>query len=203
MSYGQGRRARLIGGTCAPPVNGKMCHVETAEPSADIDNSTLLQTLFQEHSRSVLAYAQRLTGDHFTAEDVTQETFLRAWRNTATLRNLRSVRGWLLTVARNIVIDRARAKTVRPDEVTELPVTQSDHTDLAQNVVDNLAVYEALALLSADHRTVLVQLYYFGRTVPEAARALGIPEGTVKSRCHHALHAFRRSTGSGVKEPTT
>ena len=175
--------------------------METAEPSADGGDVALLQSLFRDHSRSVLAYAQRLTGDRFAAEDIVQETFLRAWRNAAALREVGSVRGWLLTVTRNIVIDRARAKTARPAEAIELSPNRSAGEDIAQNVVDNIAVYQALAQLSSAHRAVLVQLYYLSRTVPEAARALGIPEGTVKSRCYHALRAFRRTIDKGRKEP--
>jgi RNA polymerase sigma-70 factor (ECF subfamily) len=112
------------------------------------------------------------------------------------------VRGWLLTIAHNIFVDRARAKSSRPPEVAELPPTLTSGSDPAQDVVDNLFVYEAMAALSAEHRAVLVQLHCLGRSVSETARELGIPEGTVKSRSHHALRAFRRRIGSDAKEPT-
>ncbi|HVV18096.1 MAG TPA: sigma-70 family RNA polymerase sigma factor [Pseudonocardiaceae bacterium] len=176
--------------------------MKAAEPSADVGDADLLRTLFREHSRSVLAYAQRLTGDRFAAEDIVQETFLKVWRNAAMLSEVRSVRGWLLTIAHNIVVDRARARSSRPAEVAELPPALASGTDTAQSVVDNLTVYEAMATLTAEHRAVLVQLHCLGRSVSEAARELGIPEGTVKSRSHHALRAFRRTIGSDAKEPT-
>jgi RNA polymerase sigma-70 factor (ECF subfamily) len=176
--------------------------VKAAEPSADVGDADLLRTLFREHSRSVLAYAQRLTGDRFAAEDIVQETFLKVWKNSAMLSEVRSVRGWLLTIAHNIFVDRARARSARPPEVADLPATLTSGGDPAQDVVDNLTVYEAMATLSAEHRAVLVQLHCLGRSVSEAARELGIPEGTVKSRSHHALRAFRRTIGSDQKEPT-
>jgi RNA polymerase sigma-70 factor (ECF subfamily) len=170
--------------------------------SADSGDEDLLRTLYAEHSRSLLAYALRLTGDRFAAEDVVQETLLRAWKSAAHLRQVDSVRAWLLTVTRNIVIDRLRAKGSRPAETNELVPTDLASKDHAPGVVENLVVYKALATLSVEHRAVLVELYYLGKTVPEAARALGIPEGTVKSRSYHALRALRRTMGADVKEPT-
>jgi RNA polymerase sigma-70 factor, ECF subfamily len=153
----------------------------------------LIRFLFAEHGRSVLAYATRLTGDRAAAEDVLQETLLRAWRHADNLRNdsRGSVRGWLLTVARNIITDRARARAVRPQEVGEpidAPAVERDH---AEQVVNEMAVLGAMDKLSAEHREVLVEMYYRGRTVAEAAQALRIPPGTVKSRSYHAMRALR------------
>lgn len=176
--------------------------VKAAESSADVGDPDLLRTLFREHSRSVLAYAQRMTNDRFAAEDIVQETFLKVWKNASMLSEVRSVRGWLLTIAHNIAVDKVRARSARPPEVADLPPTLSTGGDHAQDVVDNLTVYEAMATLSAEHRAVLVQLHCLGRSVSEAAKELGIPEGTVKSRSHHALRAFRRRIGSDVKGPT-
>src|ERR1700710_1014428 len=73
----------------------------------------LIRSLYAEHGRSVLAYATRLTGDRAAAEDGVQETLVRAWKHADKLvEGHGSVRGWLLTVARNIVTDRARARAV-------------------------------------------------------------------------------------------
>src|SRR5882724_2910718 len=85
-----------------------------------VRDEALVRSLYEEHGRSLLAYATRLTGDHAAAEDVVQETLVRAWRHADDLENGKgSVRGWLLTVARNIVVDRARARASRPQEVEE------------------------------------------------------------------------------------
>jgi RNA polymerase sigma-70 factor, ECF subfamily len=159
----------------------------------------LIRFLFEEHGRSVLAYATRLTGDRAAAEDVLQETLLRAWRHADNLRNdsKGSVRGWLLTVARNIITDRARARAVRPQEVGEpvdVPAVERDH---AEQVVNEMAVLGAMDKLSAEHREVLVEMYYKGRTVAEAAKALRIPPGTVKSRSYHAMRALRAVLAPG------
>ncbi|MGQ0838880.1 sigma-70 family RNA polymerase sigma factor [Actinokineospora sp.] len=164
----------------------------------------LVRFLYAEHGRALLAYATRLTGDRAAAEDVVQETLLRAWKHADKLADdgKGSVRGWLLTVARNIVTDRVRARAARPQEVGEpldVPGVERDH---AQDVVDSMAVLGAMDHLSPEHRAVLVELYYRGRSVAEAARVLGIPPGTVKSRSYHALRALRGVMGPGETEVT-
>lgn len=156
-------------------------------------DEALIRSLYMEHGRAMLAYARRLTGDHAAAEDIVQETLLRAWRNPDALANGRgSVRGWLLTVTRNIVIDRHRAKAARPHEVAEMPGRPPVQSDHANQVVNATVVLDALDRLSPEHRTVLREIYLHDRSIDQAARALGIPPGTVKSRSHHALRALRQ-----------
>ena len=152
----------------------------------------LMQQLHADHAKSLWNYSLRLTGhDRARAEDVVQETLLRAWRNRVVLDNpAPAVRAWLFTVARNIVIDEWRTKRAR----TEFPVADvpengvDDHTD---QLLLSWVVAEALTRLSSEHRAVLLECYYRGRPVSEAAQRLGVPVGTVKSRTHYALRALR------------
>jgi RNA polymerase sigma-70 factor (ECF subfamily) len=172
-----------------------MAVLRSRRRQADGDEA-LVRSLYEEHGRALLAYATRLTGDRAAAEDVVQETLVRAWKHPEVLVNGKgSVRGWLLTVARNIITDRARARAARPTEVAESPLTPPIERDHADSVVDSMVVMEALDRLSGQHRDVLVELYFRGRSVSEAASALGIPPGTVKSRSHHALRALREVFG--------
>ncbi|MFC4498093.1 MULTISPECIES: sigma-70 family RNA polymerase sigma factor [Streptomyces] len=155
-------------------------------------DEALIRALYEEHGGALLAYARRLTGDHAAAEDVVQETLIRAWKHPEALVNGKgSVRGWLLTVARNIITDRYRAKAARPTEVAESAATPPVEKDHADAVVDSMLVMEALDRLSPDHREVLKEIYFQGRSVTEAAETLGIPPGTVKSRSHYALKMLR------------
>ena len=157
-------------------------------------SEALIQAVYREHGRAMLAYATRLLGDRAAAEDVVQEALIRAWRHPEVLTNGKgSIRGWLLTVIRNLVTDRARARAARPMEVAETDATPAVERDHADRVVASVTVLEALEGLSEDHRGVLDQLYFQGRSLGETASVLGIPTGTVKSRTYYALQALRRS----------
>jgi RNA polymerase sigma-70 factor, ECF subfamily len=158
----------------------------------EVADEALVRSLFAEHGRAMLAYATQLTKDRAAAEDVVQEALVRAWRHPESLVNGKgSVRGWLLTVIRNIVTDQIRARNARAPEVRESPVDVPSDEDHAEQVVNAMVVVDALSRLSAEHREVLEQLYLQGCTVTEAAKALGIPPGTVKSRSFYALRALR------------
>ncbi|MEU6603373.1 sigma-70 family RNA polymerase sigma factor [Streptomyces flaveolus] len=153
--------------------------------------------------RTEPAYATRLTGDRLAAEDVVQETLIRAWRHPEVVANPQgSLRGGLMTVARNIVTDRFRARAARPAEVAETESTVAVERDHADAVVDSVVLMDALDRLKPERREVLVEIYYRGRTASGAAGLLGIPEGTVKSRTHHAPKALRKlyssTSGSGA-----
>lgn len=164
-------------------------------PQASADDA-LIRTLYNEHGRALLAYASRLTGDRAMAEDVVQETLLRAWKHPEVLVNGKgSVRGWLLTVARNLVTDRVRARAARPAEVPEIPEKPPVQSDHADEVVNSMTVLAAMDQLSPEHRTVLLEIYFRGLSVAEAAEALGLPPGTVKSRSYYALRALREAFG--------
>lgn len=152
----------------------------------------LVRALYLEHGRLLVAYTTRLTGDRQLAEDIVQETLLRAWRHADKLTPENgSIRGWLLTVARNIATDKARARKVRPAEVTDDAVDLTDSRDHAEDVANAVVVAEALRTLSPEHREALIEVYYRGRTAAEAAQVLGVPPGTVKSRVHYALRTLR------------
>jgi RNA polymerase sigma-70 factor, ECF subfamily len=167
-----------------------------APPRRSDRAEALIRRLYTEHGPSVLNYATQLTGDRGAAEDVVQETLFRAWKHADRLvKRNGSLRGWLLTVARNIVTDRARARAARPVEVAELDERSSVDADHSESVANTLLVIEALNQVSAEHREVLVELYYQDHSVTQAARELGVPPGTVKSRSHYALRALRVAIG--------
>lgn len=154
----------------------------------------LLRTLHEEHGDALQAYAQRLCqGDRQRAEDLVQETLLRAWRHPASMDPAQgSVRAWLFTTARNLAIDAWRRRSVRVAEVVtdQLPEPLPEVNE-ADRAVEAWTIAEALNRLSPAHREVLMECFYRGRSVAEAAVRLGVPPGTVKSRTHYALRALR------------
>lgn len=152
-----------------------------------------LRLLYEQHAGPLLSYALRLTGgDRGRSEDIVQETLLRAWRHPEALDPDRGpVRSWLFTVARNVAVDAHRARRARPSEVGDEALALVPAVDEIEQALDTWLVSDALATLSPDHRAVLVETYYRGRSVAEAAAVLGVPAGTVKSRTFYALRALR------------
>ena len=153
----------------------------------------LLRALHAEHGDALFAHAMRLSdGDRQRAEDLVQETLLRAWRHPEALNPERgSARAWLFTTARHLAIDAWRRRSARVGEVvTDAPPEPAaeDETDRA---VEAWTIAEALGRLSAPHRQVILECFYRGRSVTETALVLGVPPGTVKSRTHYAMRALR------------
>lgn len=159
----------------------------------DDPRAALLQQMHDEHADALWGYCLRLTRhDRARAEEVVQETLLRAWRSSTALDGSQgSVRGWLFTVARNIVIDdwrRRRSHDELPVADVPEPRDASDGTD---EMIQSWLVAEALTTLAPKHREVLLECYYRGASVADVAGRLGVPEGTVKSRTHYALRALQ------------
>ena len=162
----------------------------TAQPGAVADEA-YIRALYAEHGGALLRYALHLTGgDRQRAEDLVQETVVRAWRHPKALAD-RPARPWLFAVARNLAVDAYRARQSRPPEVGQGALEVMPAADDADRALESWAVADALAALRPDHRRVIIETYYRGCSVAEAAATLGIPSGTVKSRTFYALKALK------------
>jgi RNA polymerase sigma-70 factor (ECF subfamily) len=156
------------------------------------DEAASITALYRVYRAPLMSFVLRLTGgDRQQAEDIVQETMVRAWREAARLDlALPSLMPWLTAVARRIVIDEHRRRRARPamsgeDSHPELPV--GDNT--AETVL-RVAVADAMRELTSSHRQVLHATILRDQTASQAAVALGIPVGTVKSRVHYALRVL-------------
>jgi RNA polymerase sigma-70 factor (ECF subfamily) len=160
-------------------------------PGADDD--LLVGEMYRQYRSPLLSFVLRLTaGDRQHAEDVVQETMLRAWRQGSQLDMAeQSLMPWLATVARRIVIDEQRKKNARPAEAAEGSLGTVSGTDWTEDLLRSVVVADALRALSPAHRQVLNETILRDRTVNEAAQMLGIPVGTVKSRVYYAMRALR------------
>jgi RNA polymerase sigma-70 factor (ECF subfamily) len=158
----------------------------------DGPDSGELRGIYDEHAPALWRYALLLTGNRARAAGVVQETVRRAMRDPDVADSpAPSVRAWLFTVARNMVIDERRSAgfsneigapdSVWPDRAAPEEVNAA---------VDRLLLGDALAQLPADHRAVVRRAYYQGCTTAQIAADLHITEGSVKSRLHDALRAL-------------
>jgi len=158
------------------------------------------------HQAPLLGFVLPLVnGDLQAAEDVVQETMLRGWQHSTELEPERAG-SWLHTVARNIAISvyhrrrRARPQEVPLDENT-LPGAD-DAVDTADRMSDAWLLGTAVNALNPAHRAVITELFYHRKTVAEVAEMLGIPEGTVRSRCFYGLRALRAALEKqGITRP--
>ncbi|MEV4350023.1 sigma-70 family RNA polymerase sigma factor [Actinoplanes sp. NPDC049596] len=153
-----------------------------------------MRALHAEHSRPLLRYLRAYTRTQkATAEDLLQETLLRAWRNVDSIpEQTENARRWLYTLARRAAIDFLRMRNSRPVEINfaDMAVTPTlgDTTEMA---IATESLKEAFRSLSDVHRTALSEMYLHGRNAEEIAGILGVPVGTVKSRVHYALQTVK------------
>ncbi|SPM38607.1 DNA-directed RNA polymerase specialized sigma subunit, sigma24 family, partial [Mycobacterium numidiamassiliense] len=161
---------------------------------AAASEAALMKALYDEHAAVLWRYALRLTGDASHAEDVVQETLLRAWQHPEVIGDTeRSARAWLFTVARNMIIDDRRSARYRNvvASTDEAGTPEQATPDEVNSALDKLLIADAMTQLSAEHRAVVERAYYRGWTTAQTAVDLGIAEGTVKSRLHYAVRALR------------
>jgi len=159
----------------------------------DGDSDAVIRELYSHHAKALHGYVQKFCPDRASADDIVQETFIRAWRHLPQLSaDDRPVRPWLFRVARNLLIDANRAARARPTTVQEQAAGEVGTDSGLEEILDRQLVSAALQHLSPAHQTVLVETFYRGGTVATVARELGIPHGTARSRLHYALDALRK-----------
>jgi RNA polymerase sigma-70 factor, ECF subfamily len=157
------------------------------------EDDAVITALYQSYRVPLLVFVLRLTGgDRQLAEDVVQETMVRAWRGAGRLDlSGPSLMPWLTAVARRIVIDEHRRKRARPAETGQDTVAETPVEDDTAATVLRVVVADAMRQLTSSHRQALNETILRDRTVNQAAEALGIPVGTVKSRVHYALRVLQ------------
>lgn len=153
-----------------------------------------LRGAYDAHASELFGFALRSLGDRGLAEEVVQETFVRAWRSREKFDEGRgSLRTWLFAIARNLVIDAVRARNSRPAVAIspENPKEVEATEDPSEEALRGMLVSEALESLSEDHRFVIDEIYYRDRKYSEVAEEIGVPPVTLRSRVYYALKSLR------------
>lgn len=155
--------------------------VTTLDPSPRPSAAPDLDELFRRHADRMWSVAVRLLGDPAEAEDAVQEAFLSALRSSG-FRGEAAAGTWLHRILVNGCLDRLRARSRGPARARTGAMAGSG-PDPAGSLADRLVVEAALARLPAEQRAAVVLVDVLSFPVTEAAEILGIPTGTVKSRC--------------------
>jgi RNA polymerase sigma-70 factor (ECF subfamily) len=152
------------------------------------------RALYRAYGDELYRFALTRTKDPALAEEIVQDTILRAWRHQDGFDPERaSQRTWLFEIARNLTTDAFRRRSARPVTATNgMAVPEREQPgDPYAEAVDRWQIEAALACLRPEHREVIQLVHYEGLSMEQAADRAQIPVGTVKSRCFYALRSLR------------
>jgi len=164
------------------------------------------QSLVEQHSRAVFRLAWRMTGNESDAQDIVQETFLRAWKQMGRFDGRASLGTWLHRICANCSLDHIRARKRKQE--TMVPSDDADNTNdrmanvphhgpsperLAQSSEITAMLLPALEELSDMERTAFVMRHYEGLPIEEISRALGVESGAAKHSVFRAVQKLRRA----------
>ena len=168
---------------------------ELIQAAATGDRSAF-EDLYRRYARPVFGLALRRLGDRGRAEDAVQETFASIWRSAGSYRPERGPGApWLYAVARNAIVDRARARTESPAEIPDEAADAPGPADRTEQGWVAWRVHRALEELPEREREVIALAYWSGLSQSEVAEFLGIPLGTVKTRTRAALSRLSEALG--------
>lgn len=148
------------------------------------------ETLVRQHTKAVYAHALRFFGEPNAAEDVVQEVFIKVYRSLDTFDDRARFSTWLYRVTRNVCLDQVRAGRRRPVPVDPFEITATAPGDLSDAVALSSSLEQAIRALAPEDRDAFSAIALFELSYPEAAEALGVPVGTVKSRVFRARRAL-------------
>lgn len=167
-----------------------------------------LGALYDRYGRLIYSIAFQTIGDGATAEEITQDVFVRVWESAHTYRaDMAKFRSWIISITRHRAIDELRKRGVRVERLTialgdlnrdendleHLPelVDQTGPEEQAEQLMQERSIRHAVAQLPQDQRQVLGMAFFHGLSHSEIAEQLGQPLGTVKSRIRLAMHKLR------------
>ena len=173
-------------------------------------DDTAFGILLRRHQKSVHALVWRKIGDFHTAEDITQDTFLQAYKKLSTLKNHSQFAGWLYVIADRLCIDWSRKRRLPTQSLEGTPVEEIEEASYTHHVSETreteLAehrhelVKKLLAKLPESERTV-VTLYYLGEmTTKEIGKFLGVSVDTIKSRLRRGRKRLREDEKLMIQE---
>jgi RNA polymerase sigma-70 factor (ECF subfamily) len=163
----------------------------------DLRSTDGIDAAYRDFGAALFRVASRSLGDRGLAEEAVQETFVRAWRAADRYDEARApLQAWLFAICRNVIIDMARARSIRPalaDVGGAAPRDTHSGVDAIDKMLQSAALEEALRRVGPEHRHVLAEVVILDRPQDAVAADLGVPVGTIKSRLFYGLRSLRKS----------
>jgi RNA polymerase sigma-70 factor (ECF subfamily) len=166
---------------------------EKAAPAAKAELDREFEELYRAHLRDVYSYSYYRVGNHHDAEDITEQTFLQAYRHFERARREsegRPLRPWLIRIAHNLASNHHRDRTRRPEaniDAVEPPSHPHDTERVAEGREELRSLMDNLGTLPEDRREALIMRFALGMDNREIARALGRTDGATKVLIHRAI----------------
>lgn len=177
--------------------DGRRRSLDIAPSTPGLHDEDGIAAAYAAHGAELYRFVLRGLGDPGAAQDVVQETFVRAWRSVDRYDpTIASLRVWLFAIARNAMLDSVRAASARPwqGNLLDPPTVEAAGQtveDQSEQLLRSWVVEEALRRISPEHRDAIVETHLKERPYAEVAGERGIPVGTVRSRVFYGLKALR------------
>lgn len=166
--------------------------MEGRDPAVDAEHA--FDTLFRQYEESICSYLARLTGDPARAQELAQETFLRAYQALAKGERWDNPRAWLYRVASRLATDDyRRRRLLRWLPLWDDRVSRTGNGSVESRVTEKVDVQAALNALPPRYRVPLVLYVYEERTVAQIAETMGLSVSAVKMRLSRAREMFRQA----------
>jgi RNA polymerase sigma-70 factor (ECF subfamily) len=163
-------------------------------------DESAFERLFRCYAPRIFRFAMSYLNDPALAEEVVQETMIAVWKNAKDYKEQSQLSTWILGIARNKALDRARASQREPEllrEIDRRALGRATPEQIAQRDSQAERVRSALEKLSPEHREVIMLAFYNELSYSEIAQILNCPEGTVKSRVYYAKEQLKRILSEG------
>jgi RNA polymerase sigma-70 factor, ECF subfamily len=175
--------------------------VSEIAPPAKAELDRAFEELYRAHLRDVYSYSYYRVGNHHDAEDITEQTFLQAYRHFERAQREsqgRPLRPWLIRIAHNLASNLHRDRKRRPEsniDAVEPPTHPHDTERVAEGREELRSLMQTIDTLPEDRREALIMRFALGMDNREIARALGRTDGATKVLIHRAIKQLSEQMG--------
>ncbi|MFH1769051.1 MAG: RNA polymerase sigma factor [Parcubacteria group bacterium] len=162
-----------------------------------IQQLTQFEDLVKNYQKNIINFHYRLVGNRFEAEDLAQDTFIKAYKKFDSVKDKKKVKSWLFSIARNVTVDffrRKKEKTITLDNTMLENYARENAIDYQAQVINteiSKELQSCIEQLQPEDRTIIKLLYYEGFSYKEIATMMNMNQNTLKSKLHRARQSLQ------------